>query len=94
MPPISGPLWETFDNPDVDRLYDPVKSAAEAERDLQELLAGSINENNSEIDMQLATVRGFQENIKLLPHQVLGRIWMAERETGKKAGGILADDMG
>ena len=92
--PSSGPVWETFDNPEVDRLYDPIKTAAEAERDLQDLLAGSMNDNNTEIDMKLATVKEFHEDIKLLPHQVLGRIWMTERETGKKTGGILADDMG
>ena len=92
--PSSGLVWETFDNSEVDRLYDPIKTAAEAERDLQDLLAGSMNDNNTEIDMKLATVKGFHEDIKLLPHQVLGRIWMTERETGKKTGGILADDMG
>lgn len=31
---------------------------------------------------------------KLLPHQVTGIAWLVSRETGKKKGGILADDMG
>ena len=39
-------------------------------------------------------VPGFWEGIKLLPHQIVGMAWMKDRETGKKAGGILADDMG
>ncbi|EJD05330.1 uncharacterized protein FOMMEDRAFT_138838 [Fomitiporia mediterranea MF3/22] len=53
-----------------------------------------MNEAVVDIDMKDAVVDGFQENIKLLPHQVIGRKWMADRESGKKAGGILADDMG
>ncbi|KAI5118940.1 hypothetical protein M0805_006286 [Coniferiporia weirii] len=91
---ISAPLWETFDEPSDDTLYDPKKSAAEAERDLQELLSSSMNDATGEVDMRLSIVNGFQDGIKLMPHQVYGRIWMAERETGKKNGGILADDMG
>ncbi|THH01396.1 hypothetical protein EW145_g6925 [Phellinidium pouzarii] len=89
-----GPLWETFDEQAADNLYDPKKSAAEAERDLQELFSASMNNTNGEVDMRLSIVNGFQDGIKLLPHQVLGRVWMADRETGKKSGGILADDMG
>ncbi|KAH8112239.1 P-loop containing nucleoside triphosphate hydrolase protein [Phellopilus nigrolimitatus] len=90
----NGPVWETFDEPAVDNLYDPKKTAAEAERELQDLLSTSMNDSSAEIDMRLSTVNGFHDEIKLLPHQVLGRVWMAERETGKKNGGILADDMG
>jgi hypothetical protein len=44
--------------------------------------------------MSQALVEGFRDGIVLMPHQVLGRAWMKERETGKKTGGILADDMG
>lgn len=50
----------------------------------------------TEIDMEDAIVKGFKEGIKLLPHQILGRAWMRDREdvTKKRTGGILADDMG
>ncbi|KAJ6455500.1 SNF2 family N-terminal domain-containing protein [Mycena vitilis] len=43
-----------------------------------------------------ALVPGFRTNIRLLPHQVIGRAWMRTREdlAEKRAGGILADDMG
>lgn len=52
------------------------------------------DDGEGQIDMSQAIVEGFRENVILLPHQVLGRLWMGERETGKKMGGILADDMG
>jgi len=47
-----------------------------------------------EVDMSQTIVEGFSEGIRLLPHQVAGRVWMSQRESGKKCGGILADDMG
>jgi hypothetical protein len=76
-------------------LFDPRKTAAEAEKDLRNLMEGNFDDNNtSEIDESLAVVRGFRDGVELLPHQVLGRVWMKEREDGKKFGGILADDMG
>ena len=81
--------------PEDRHLYDPATSAAEAEKALRELVEESHNDDaETEIDMSQAIVDGFREGVALLPHQVLGRAWMKERETGKKLGGILADDMG
>lgn len=94
QPGIINPLWETFDETENNDLYDPMTSAEDAERDLQDLLSQSMNDASEEVDMSLAVVKGFKDDIKLLPHQVIGRKWMKERETGKKNGGILADDMG
>jgi hypothetical protein len=80
--------------------YEPRKTSAEAEKDLQDLLQQSFDgrdESESahdKVDMSQAVVEGFREGIRLLPHQVTGRAWMTERESGKKSGGILADDMG
>lgn len=70
-------------------------TAAEADKELKTLMEGSINVDiEAEIDPEEMIVKSFREKFKLLPHQALGRVWMKERETGKKAGGILADDMG
>lgn len=92
-----APNWETFTLPEEANLYDPRTSAAEAEKALRELVEESHNdkpEGEELIDMSLSIVDGFREDVRLLPHQVLGRVWMGERESGKKLGGILADDMG
>ena len=90
----SEPSWETFDNIEQGYIYDPLTSSADAEKALKDLLSQSMNEITQDIDMKLAVVDGFREDVRLLPHQVVGRIWMKERESGKKLGGILADDMG
>lgn len=72
-------------------------SSKEADEALRDLVEGAMNDDiEAEIDMDDATVEGFQDHIKLLPHQIIGRQWMKERENTelKKTGGILADDMG
>jgi hypothetical protein len=69
-------------------------SSADAEKALRDLMSDARNEMHAEVDMAEAIVPGFREGIVLLPHQVVGRKWMAERESGKRTGGILADDMG
>jgi len=71
----------------------------EAEKALRELMGGGMNQeldSTIEIDMSQEIVEGFNDGIKLLPHQILGRAWMRDREdtTKKRTGGILADDMG
>lgn len=78
----------------VNGITDPFMSQAEAQKALQDLVSDAYNEVDQPVSIEDAIVEGFNEGIKLLPHQVLGRKWMAERETGKKNGGILADDMG
>lgn len=89
------PFNEFYETP-----YEPRRTAAEAEKDLQDLLQQSFDGKedgknaHDDIDMSQATVEGFREGIRLLPHQIAGRVWMTERESGKKSGGILADDMG
>ena len=81
-------------------VYEPLKTGVEAEKDLQDLLQQSFDGREDgegvrdEVDMSQAVVEGFSEGIRLLPHQVAGRLWMSQRESGKKCGGILADDMG
>lgn len=70
-------------------------TAAAADKELKNLMEGSMNVDiEAEINPEDMIVKSFREKFKLLPHQGLGRVWMKERETGKKAGGILADDMG
>lgn len=72
-----------------------IYTSAETEKELKELMGNAMNEDTqADVDMADAIVPGFKDGIKLLPHQIIGRAWMKERESGKKAGGILADDMG
>ncbi|KAK7040722.1 hypothetical protein VNI00_009628 [Paramarasmius palmivorus] len=71
---------------------------AEAEKALRDLMGGAMNEDSVEVHFNEddAIVDGFKDEIRLLPHQIVGRKWMKEREDPKQKrfGGILADDMG
>ncbi|KAJ6490632.1 SNF2 family DNA-dependent ATPase [Mycena vitilis] len=72
-------------------------SPAQAEAALRDLMASDSNADTEiEINPEDAIVPGFREGIVLMPHQILGRTWMRDREdvAKKRAGGILADDMG
>ncbi|KAJ6618869.1 SNF2 family N-terminal domain-containing protein [Mycena sp. CBHHK59/15] len=59
-------------------------SPAQAESALRDLMASDSNaaDETVEVNMADAVVPGFRDNIRLMPHQILGRA------------GILADDMG
>ena len=86
---------ETFNFAAFDRSEDPRMTTAEAQKALQDLVADVYNGDvGHEIEEEDTIVEDFRDGIVLLPHQVIGRKWMAERETGKKTGGLLADDMG
>lgn len=68
----------------------------ETDEALRNLLQGAMNDHEDvEITPEDAVVKGFREGFTLMPHQVLGRRWMADREdpNKKRYGGILADDM-
>ena len=69
-------------------------SQADTEKALRDLVAETYNDGDVEYSIEDATVDGFRDGFLLLPHQIKSRTWMAERESGKKTGGILADDMG
>lgn len=102
IPPVR-PQATTGDGEDVvipdfreDNVY---MSPADAEKALRDLMGGGMNQDleaEIDIDMSQAVVDEFKDGIQLLPHQVLGRAWMRDREdlTKKRTGGILADDMG
>ncbi|TBU59783.1 SNF2 family N-terminal domain-containing protein [Dichomitus squalens] len=67
---------------------------ADTEKALRDFVAEEYNDGGVQYTIEDATVEGFREGVLLLPHQIKSRVWMAERESGKKTGGILADDMG
>lgn len=72
-------------------------SPEQAESALRDLMASDSNADDTvEVNMEEAIVSGFRDKIRLMPHQVLGRAWMRDREdpAKKRFGGILADDMG
>ncbi|KAG8906365.1 hypothetical protein FRB99_007049 [Tulasnella sp. 403] len=70
--------------------YDYIRRQDETQKELMDLVQSAMGAD-MEVDMEKAHVEGFAKGIVLLPHQVQGRVWMAERESGKKAGGILSD---
>lgn len=92
--PVVDKTYENFDMHAAENTFEYAVSKEDAEKALQDLMSDVGNNINQEIDMSEAVVPGFKLGIKLLPHQVVGRKWMAERESGKRSGGILADDMG
>ncbi|KAH9974278.1 SNF2 family N-terminal domain-containing protein [Lactifluus volemus] len=98
--PIHIPSNADLPHNDPSRATGHWETSHEGREDLQDLLQQSFDGKedgevaHDDIDMSKAIVEGFREGIRLLPHQVVGRDWMAERESGKKYGGILADDMG
>ncbi|KZT63245.1 hypothetical protein DAEQUDRAFT_742034 [Daedalea quercina L-15889] len=85
---------EVFDMRVADNEYDLPMSPADTEKAIRDLVSGAFGENEVEVSLEDATVPGLDPQFQLLPHQVAGRKWMADRESGKKNGGILADDMG
>lgn len=68
----------------------------EAQAALRDLFAGDTNNSGTFNNDADDTVSGFRDGFRLMPHQVPSRAWMRDREdsTKKKAGGILADEMG
>ncbi|KAJ7138696.1 SNF2 family N-terminal domain-containing protein [Mycena crocata] len=68
---------------------------AESPRHSKSVTLGFNNRLESHgISVADTMVPGFRDNIRLMPHQILGRVWMREREDSASMGGILADDMG
>jgi hypothetical protein len=78
----------------VDDPFEPRVSQAQVEEELKELVGHALEEIRGDVNEEEKVVEGFEEGFELLDHQVLARRWMRDRETGKKFGGILADDMG
>lgn len=91
--PINDANEERFDLP-VDNTIEMVSSQTDAQKAMVELVQSNLADIEQDFDPEDAIVDGFQEGIKLMPHQIIARHWMREREEGKKFGGILADDMG
>lgn len=92
--PVVEKTYEDFDLHAADNAIEYRVSNEDADKALRDLMSDVGTSINQEIDMGEAIVPGFKDGIVLLPHQIIGRKWMADRETGKRTGGILADDMG
>ncbi|KAG1726231.1 hypothetical protein EDB19DRAFT_1945222 [Suillus lakei] len=92
MEPTYGELLSSLAN---NNRNEPRMSATETEKELCALVEDSVTTGDDiEIDMEEAIVEGFQYGFTRLLHQILGGAWMLDKETGKKGGGILANDMG
>jgi len=101
--PVGTPAIEVLDGeeikmPDLQDDYGYMHPQ-DAEKALRDLMGGGMNQKldeEVEINLDEATVDGFKEGFTLMPHQIIGRTWMRDREdvTRKRSGGILADDMG
>ena len=103
VPPIAKPHERGGDGefvnvPDFSQDANTYTSPEEAEKALRELMGGPMNDEGDKVEFtdEDAQVPGFKDDVRLLPHQILGRRWMKEREDpkAKRMGGILADDMG
>lgn len=62
----------------------------DAEKHMRELLSGAIGDDDA-VEEGSDVIEGFNEGVRLMPHQVRGVQWMKKRETGRNTGGILAD---
>jgi hypothetical protein len=97
-PAIEVPDGEEIKMPDLQDDYGYMHPQ-DAEKALRDLMGGGMNQKlDEEVDINPdeAIVDGFKEEFTLMPHQIIGRKWMRDREdvTRKRTGGILADDMG
>ena len=93
----NDPALELLHIPEInDPAVNVNMTSAQADRELRDLMNGGISTDAGPIDMADARVKGLRDDILLLPHQVIGRAWMRERENTaeRRHGGILADDMG
>lgn len=88
-----SPAFESEERDDPNDFMTPQQT----EEALLGLMGGMDSEDvHAEITEEDRTVKGFRSEIRLLPHQVIGKNWMKDREdpVAKRYGGILADDMG
>ncbi|KAJ8082179.1 hypothetical protein PM082_008026 [Marasmius tenuissimus] len=103
LPPMNKPHerggdGEFVDVPDFPQDAHTYTSPEEAEKALRDLMGGTMNDEGENVEFtdEDAQVPGFKDEFRLLPHQIIGRRFMKEREDpkAKRMGGILADDMG
>ena len=93
--PRKSDLYEEISWPDSTQ--GPSLTPKDAEAALKDLFdRGTDNFSASSGGTSDASVPGLRKEVKLKLHQVEGRAWMRDREDSakKRAGGLLADDMG